>query len=59
MINNKKIVMKAGESIDIPIRAHHYLKNNKNENLVIIEIQMGSYLEEDDIIRLKDPYNRV
>ena len=45
-------------SIDIPKKAHHYIHNETDETLIIIEIQMGSYFGEDDIIRIDDPYNR-
>ncbi len=37
----------------------HRLINNTNFNLEIIEIQFGSYLGEDDIIRYEDDYNRL
>ena len=46
------------ENILIPVGTHHFLENKTDEELVIIEIQFGDYLEEDDIIRLDDPYNR-
>ena len=38
---------------------HHYLANQEQENLIVIEIQVGDYFGEDDIIRLNDPYNRI
>lgn len=48
-----------GESIDVAKKAIHGITNNSDEeDLVVIEVQMGDYLEEDDIIRLKDRYNR-
>ena len=34
------------------------LKNNLRKNLVLVEVQTGNYLEEDDILRLKDKYRR-
>jgi len=36
----------------------HRLINNSDENLEIIEIQTGTYLGEDDIIRYEDDYSR-
>ena len=36
----------------------HYIKNIASQNLVLIEIQTGTYFGEDDIIRLDDPYKR-
>jgi mannose-1-phosphate guanylyltransferase/mannose-6-phosphate isomerase len=37
----------------------HRLENPGEEPLVIIEIQMGAYLGEDDIVRFEDRYGRV
>ena len=47
-----------GKSIFIPQGSKHRLSNEENETLEIIEVQIGSYLEEDDIIRYEDIYNR-
>ena len=47
-----------GMSIDIPKKHSHYIHNETNEELIIIETQLGTYFGEDDIIRLDDPYNR-
>ena len=52
------IILKKGESIDIPLRAKHSLGNDTKENLIVIEVQLGTYFGEDDIIRISDPYNR-
>jgi len=46
------------ESTFIPLGSVHRLRNPGRVPLEIIEVQSGSYLEEDDIIRLKDSYNR-
>ena len=48
----------AGESVVIDQKEKHRLQNFGNEALEIIEIQTGSYLGEDDIIRLEDDYQR-
>jgi len=37
----------------------HRLINNTNKTAELIEIQIGDYLNEDDIIRLKDKYERI
>lgn len=56
---DKKIFnLKQGNSIDIPSLCRHYVENTTNSELIIIEIQMGTYFGEDDIIRIDDPYNR-
>jgi mannose-1-phosphate guanylyltransferase/mannose-6-phosphate isomerase len=46
------------ESIFLPIGCEHRLANPGKINLELIEVQTGSYLGEDDIIRLEDVYNR-
>jgi mannose-6-phosphate isomerase len=48
-----------GESIDIPLGALHRVESVGKENLVVIEVQMGEYLGEDDIERFKDDYGRA
>ena len=51
--------LKENESTYIPQGTVHRLRNNGDKPLEIIEIQTGSYLEEDDIIRLQDDYERI
>lgn len=46
------------EGTYIPAKTVHRLENCGNEPIHIIEIQCGSYLGEDDIVRLADDYNR-
>lgn len=46
------------ESTFIPIGKNHRLENPGKIPLVIIEVQNGEYLGEDDIIRFDDDYNR-
>ena len=55
----KKRMLTENESVYIPIGAVHQLKNIGKMNLELIEVQSGSYLGEDDIVRLEDNYNRV
>ena len=45
-------------SIYLPIGCEHRLTNPGKINLELIEVQTGSYLGEDDIIRIEDVYNR-
>ena len=47
-----------GKTIKIPMNSKHRIKNVGKNNLVFIEVQLGSYLGEDDIIRYEDVYNR-
>ena len=46
------------ESVFIPLGATHYLENPGDEPLDLIEVQSGSYLGEDDIVRFDDIYGR-
>jgi mannose-1-phosphate guanylyltransferase/mannose-6-phosphate isomerase len=46
------------ESIYIPIGASHRLANKGNIQLELIEVQTGSHLAEDDIVRIDDAYKR-
>ncbi len=50
-INNKKVILLAGEDYYLPQRAVHRVKNIGLSPLVIIEVQRGEYLGEDDITR--------
>ncbi len=47
------------ESIYIPIGAVHRLENPGRIPLELIEVQTGSYLGEDDIVRIEDDYRRL
>ena len=51
-------VMHENESIYIPIGSVHRLANPGKIPLELIEVQVGSYLGEDDIVRLNDQYGR-
>jgi len=56
----KEIVRLApGGSIDIPLGALHRVESVGAENLVVIEVQMGEYVGEDDIERFEDDYGRA
>ena len=47
------------ESIFLPMGVVHRLANPGKIDLELIEVQTGSYLGEDDIVRFEDVYNRV
>ena len=57
-LEGERLYLDPGQSIDIPIGNQHALGNDTDEDVIIIEVQMGSYFGEDDIVRLSDPYNR-
>ncbi|WP_425063389.1 mannose-1-phosphate guanylyltransferase/mannose-6-phosphate isomerase [Pyruvatibacter mobilis] len=52
-------LLSENESVYIPIGATHRLENPGKMPLSIIEVQSGSYLGEDDIVRFDDVYGRV
>ncbi len=52
------ILVHENESIYLPIGCVHRMSNPGRIDLELIEVQTGSYLGEDDIIRLEDIYNR-
>lgn len=58
-LDDQEIHVAAGNAIDIPIGAAHRVENDTTETLVFIEVQRGTYLGEDDIVRLQDDFGRV
>jgi mannose-1-phosphate guanylyltransferase/mannose-1-phosphate guanylyltransferase/mannose-6-phosphate isomerase len=52
------IVLSDRMSIDIPTGCIHRLGNPGSELLHVVEVQTGTYLGEDDIVRLEDEYGR-
>jgi len=57
-IDEEIVFLKENESIYVPLGSKHRLSNPSNEILILIEVQSGSYLGEDDIVRFKDEYDR-
>lgn len=58
-IDDVERLVPAGESIFIKPGQKHRLENPGKTPLEIIEVQMGEYLEEDDIVRFDDEYGRA
>lgn len=50
---------KIGDSIYIPVETLHRMENKTSEPTQIVEVQIGSYLGEDDIVRVEDVYGRA
>ena len=57
-IDSKILILEENQSTYIPQGSTHRLSNVGKEDLKIIEIQSGSYIGEDDIIRIEDKYGR-
>ena len=58
-VGDNTTLMTQNESTYIPIGARHRLENPGITDLVLIEVQCGSYLGEDDIVRFSDSYGRA
>jgi mannose-1-phosphate guanylyltransferase/mannose-1-phosphate guanylyltransferase/mannose-6-phosphate isomerase len=58
-INDLIKTVHENESIYIPLGATHRLENPGKIPLELIEVQTGSYLGEDDIVRIEDDYKRI
>lgn len=56
---DQELLINTNESTYIPAGHKHRLENPGVLNLVMIEVQSGNYLGEDDIIRFEDNYGRV
>jgi mannose-1-phosphate guanylyltransferase/mannose-6-phosphate isomerase len=57
-VGDKVILLTENQSTYIPLGATHRLRNPGKLPLEIIEVQSGSYLGEDDIVRIEDTYGR-
>ena len=57
-VDENVVDLNVGEQIFIPQGAVHRLDNFTAQTVEIIEVQIGNYLGEDDIVRVKDAYER-
>ncbi len=58
-IDSEKYIIGENKSIYIPLGSKHRLSNPGKIPLILIEVQSGAYLKEDDIVRIKDKYGRI
>jgi mannose-6-phosphate isomerase-like protein (cupin superfamily) len=56
---DEQLLLHENQSVFIPLGARHRLANPGKLNLRLIEVQSGSYLGEDDILRFEDNYGRT
>jgi len=56
--DTEEILLSENESVYLPLGAVHRLMNPGKIDLKLIEVQSGSYLGEDDIVRIEDDFNR-
>ena len=58
-LDDRELIITTGETVDIAVGAAHRVESASDETLIFIEVQRGSYLGEDDIVRLQDDYGRT
>lgn len=58
-LDGQDIIVEPGQAIDIGVGVAHRVENPGAEPLLFIEVQRGSYLGEDDIVRLQDDFGRA
>lgn len=56
---HRQIKVEEGVSVDIPVGTFHRVQNVGEKNLVLVEVQRGSYFGEDDIERIEDDFGRA
>ncbi|MBL7669491.1 MAG: mannose-1-phosphate guanylyltransferase/mannose-6-phosphate isomerase [Bdellovibrionaceae bacterium] len=59
VLNDKVIPVRAGSHVHIPLNAKHRIRNNTDLTLEFVEVQLGTYFGEDDIVRYQDDYQRI
>jgi mannose-6-phosphate isomerase-like protein (cupin superfamily) len=58
-LNDVIYKVSSGDVLEIPLEAKHQIKNTGKDDLVFIEVQLGTYFGEDDIVRIEDNYGRI
>lgn len=58
-LDGREVIVASGEAVDIATGMAHRVENPGEDLLVFIEVQRGTYLGEDDIVRLQDDFGRV
>jgi len=58
-LDGNSIDVRRGDAVDVPAGAAHRIQSTGSVPLVFVEVQLGDYFGEDDILRLDDDYGRV
>lgn len=58
-VGDEEIIIRTNESTYIPMGVFHRLENPGKMPLVMIEVQVGEYTGEDDIVRVEDDFQRI
>lgn len=59
ILEDKIIPVAAGTYVKIPLGAKHRIRCTGKDEVEFIEVQLGTYFGEDDIVRYEDDYNRI
>lgn len=57
-VGKKEIAVRRGSVVQVGVGEVHRMHNTGQDPLVFIEVQLGDYLGEDDIVRLEDDFDR-
>lgn len=57
-LDGERIEVESGSAVDIGLGCAHRVANEAERDLVFIEVQIGDYFGEDDIVRLEDDFGR-
>lgn len=58
VIDGATVLLGPGDSVDVAIGQAHRICNAEDQPLILVEVQIGDYTAEDDIVRLEDDYVR-
>ncbi len=58
-LDGAEIRLGAGQAVDIPRGSAHRMENVGDDDVVFVEVQLGDYFGEDDIVRLEDDFGRA
>ena len=58
-IDDEEKLLSEGQSVYVPLSSKHRLENPGEHQITLIEVQIGTYLGEDDIVRYEDVYSRT
>lgn len=58
ILDEKTIPVRSGSYVKIPLKSKHRIRNNGQQTLEFVEVQLGTYFGEDDIKRYQDDYDR-
>ena len=59
VLEHSRISLRPGQTVFVPRGSRHRLENPGTDEVLIVEVQQGAYLGEDDIVRYEDDYQRV